>query len=355
MTLANRQPEPLSPEIDEQPAKANWLKAVLFLQTNARWIKWGLLVILLLLALMGPTYLSTYWLTLAFPLFNYMTMAQSWNFVGGYGGQFSLGHSLFVGIGSYTLAVLLLHSNIPIYLALPLCGLLASCIATIAALLLMRLREAYFVIGSLGLTMAALTWMINWAYTGQTSGLNLPPDATLDYTTLYYLSLALLVLTVVCIVLLVRSPFGLRLMAIRDDEDAAAELGVNSFPIKLATFAISAFFIGVAGALTALQYLSIEPYSAFSLNWVTTMIIITVIGGISTSVGPLIGAIVIFTLQQALQGYENLSSLLVGVLLILIIRLMPDGIWTTLVHGFQQLAEAILKQRGTSQHKKNVV
>jgi branched-chain amino acid transport system permease protein len=145
------------------------------------------------------------------------------------------------------------------------------------------------------------------------------------------------------------------LMAIRDDEEAAAELGVYSFPVKLATFAISAFFIGVAGALIALQNLSIEPYSAFSLNWVTTMIIITVIGGISTSVGPLIGAVVIFTLQQALQGYENLSSLLIGVLLILIIRLMPEGIWTTLVHGFQRLAETILKQHATDQHKKNVV
>lgn len=345
MALANRPPEPLSSEMSESPASTNWPEPVLLLQRSARWIKAGSLLILLALAFMGPTYLSTYWLTLAFTLFIYMTMAQSWNFIGGYGGQFSLGHSLFVGVGSYTLAVLLLHSSLPFYLALPLCGLMASALATVAALLLMRLREAYFAIGSLGLTMAGLTWMINWSYTGQTSGLNLPPAVTLDYTTLYYLSLALLVLTMLCIVLLIRSPFGLRLMAIRDDEEAAAELGVYSFPVKLATFAISAFFIGVAGALIALQNLSIEPYSSFSLNWITTMIIITVIGGISTSVGPLIGAVVIFTLQQALQGYENLSALLVGVLLILIIRLMPDGIWTTLIHASQRLTEIILKQR----------
>jgi branched-chain amino acid transport system permease protein len=186
--------------------------------------------------------------------------------------------------------------------------------------------------------MAGLTWMINWSYTGATSGLELPPDATLDFTTLYYLALALLVLTMLCIVLLVRSSFGLRLMAIRDDEDAAAELGVHSFPVKLSAFALSAFFIGIAGALIALKTLSVEPNSAFSLDWAITMIIITVIGGISTSTGPLIGAIVIFTLQQTLQGYENLSSLLTGVLLILIIRLAPEGIVRMISKFFNRIA-----------------
>src|SRR5258708_40351895 len=145
--------------------------------------------------------------------------------------------------------------------------------------------------------MAALIWMINWSYTGATSGLNLPPTAALDYTTLCYLSLALLVLTMVCIVLLVRSPFGLRLMAIRDDQEAAAELGVNSFPVKLITFAVSAFFVGVAGALIALNSLSIEPKSAFRLYLVITMIIITIIGGKSTSKRPLNRDVVVFNVQ----------------------------------------------------------
>jgi branched-chain amino acid transport system permease protein len=352
MSLTDSQPESPLPDMLEPPPRR--LKAVLFLLRSSRWIQGGLLVIFLIFALLGPSYLGTYGLTLAFTLFNYMTLAQSWNLVGGYGGQFSLGHSLFVGVGSYTVAVLIIHTNIPLYLAIPLSGLMAACIALVAALLLMRLREAYFSIGSLGLTMAGLTWMINWPYTGQASGLNLPPTVTLDYSTLYYLSLVLLIMTVTCIALLVRSPFGLRLMAIRDDEDAAAELGVYSFPVKLTAFAISAFFIGVVGALIALNSLNIEPNSAFSMDWVTTMIIITVIGGISTLTGPLIGAIVIFALQQLLQGYENLSALLIGLLLILIIRLVPDGIWTTLRIGILRLVEIMLKQRSTRQQKKNV-
>ncbi len=139
-------------------------------------------------------------------------------------------------------------------------------------------------------------------------------------------------------------------MAIRDDQEAAAELGVYSFPVKLITFVISAFFVGLAGALIALNNGSIEPNSAFSLNWVITMIIITIIGGIATSVGPLIGAVVFFTLQQALQGYQNVSTLLIGVLLILIIRLAPDGIWKVLVDGFQWLTEIGLKRRSANKH-----
>ena len=360
MTLSDRQPEPLSPKTVEQPEKRTWFEKVPVLKRSGRWIKWGILVLLLVLAFLGPTYLSVFDLTLAFTLFNYMTLAQSWNLLGGYGGQFSLGHSLFVGVGSYTVAVLLLHTGMPLYLTLLASGCLASGIAAIAALLLMRLREVYFSIGSLGLAMAALTWMINWSYTGASSGLSLPPTAALDYSTLYFLSLALLVLTMVCIVLLVRSPFGLRLMAIRDDQEAAAELGVYSFPVKLITFAISAFFVGIAGALIALNNGSIDPNSAFSLNWVITMIIITIIGGIATSMGPLIGAVVFFTLQQALQGYQNWSTLLIGVLLIIIIRLAPGGIWKVLVDGFQRLTEIGLKlrpanQQSTSQREEDTV
>ncbi len=342
--LSIRQPEPFPPnDKPEQIVSHDQPGKMSSLLRNWRWLKWVLLAALVLLTLLGPSYLSVYNLTLAFALFNYMTLAQAWNLVGGYGGQFSLGHSLFVGAGAYTVAVLLLHTSLPLYLTILLSGCFAAAIAALVALLLMRLREAYFSIGSLGLTMAALTGMINWPYTGQSSGLNLPYSAALDYATLYYLSLGLLVLTIFSIVLLVRSSFGLRLMAIRDDAAAAAELGVNSFPVKLTAFAISAFFIGVVGALMALNNLTIEPNSIFSMNWVTTMIIISVIGGISTVTGPILGALVFFVLQQALQSYENLSTLLIGVVLILIIRLMPEGIWQAWLRGWRWLMQDVFK------------
>src|SRR5258708_24084853 len=138
MTLSDRQPEPLSPETVEQSAKRIWFEKVPVLKRSGRWIKWGILVLLLVLAFLGPTYLSVFDLTLAFTLFNYMTLAQSWNLLGGYGGQFSLGHSLVFGVVSYTVAVLLLHCGMPLYLTLLASGCLASGIAAIAALLLIR-------------------------------------------------------------------------------------------------------------------------------------------------------------------------------------------------------------------------
>lgn len=173
----------------------------------------------------------------------------------------------------------------------------------------------------------------------------MPSSATLDYATLYYASLSVLVLTIVYLVVLIRSPFGLRLMAVRDDEDAAAELGVNSFQVKMIAFTVSAFFVGLVGALIALQNASIEPNSAFSLNWTVNMIIMAVLGGLATTKGPLIGAVVIFTLQQQLQGYGSWSTLVIGLLLIIMIRLAPEGIWVLLRQGAQRLAQMTIARQ----------
>jgi branched-chain amino acid transport system permease protein len=306
---------------------------------SRRWMVWVIIGVVLAVLVAGPSYLNLYTLSLGFSLFNFMILALSWNLIGGYGGQFSLGHAIFVGAGSYTLAVLLVHTGIPLYLAVLLSGVLAALIATLSGLLLLRLRSAYFSVGTLGIALAGLSWMINWSYTGGTQELSLPPSATLDYSTLYYASLGVLVLTIVCLVLLIRSSFGLQSMAVRDDEDAAAELGVNSFLVKMTAFTVSAFFVGLAGALIALQNVSIEPNSAFSLDWTVSMIIMSVLGGLATTVGPLIGAVVIFTLQQQLQSYDSWSTLLIGLLLIIAIRLAPEGIWVLLRQGFERATQ----------------
>jgi branched-chain amino acid transport system permease protein len=308
-----------------------------FLRRAGPWLCWGAAVVVLALLVAGPNYLSLYGLSQGFTLFVYMVLALSWNLVGGYGGQFSLGHAVFVGAGSYTVAVLLLHTGVPLALAIPLSGGLTALIAALSAFPLFRLRNVYFSVGTLGIAMAGLSWMINWSFTGGTQELSLPPSASLDYATLYYLSLGLLVLTIVCLVLLVRSPFGLRLMAVRDDEDAAIELGVNSFRVKMMAFTISACIAGIAGALIALQNLSIEPNSAFSLNWTVNMTIMSVLGGLATMTGPLIGAVVIFALQQLLQNYGSWSTLLTGLLLIVIIRVAPEGIWVVLRRAIVRL------------------
>ena len=342
MNISNRQPS-----VEEQPRqmRQGWSELPAFIGRSRRWLGWATMVVVLAVLVTGPSYLSLYTLSLGFTLFDFMILALSWNLIGGYGGQFSLGHAIFVGAGSYTVAVLLVHTGVPLYLAVPLSGVLAALIAALSGLLLLRLRSAYFSVGTLGIALAGLSWMINWSYTGGTQELSLPPSATLDYSTLYYASLSVLVLTIACLVVLIRSPFGLRLMAVRDDEDAAAELGVNSFLVKMIAFTVSAFFVGLAGALIALQNVSIEPNSAFSLNWTVNMIIMAVLGGLATTTGPLIGAVVIFTLQQQLQGYGSWSTLVIGLLLIVMIRLAPEGIWVLLRQGAQRLAQMTIARQ----------
>jgi branched-chain amino acid transport system permease protein len=275
----------------------------------------------------GPQYLSLYDVVIAFTLFTYMTMAQAWNLIGGYGGQFSLGHAMFVGIGSYATALLLIHTSLPLWLAVVLSGLVASAIAAGAAVPLLRLRSVYFAVGTLGVSLAAVSWMINWGYSGKTSGLNLPTNAFLSFDDLYYAAGSLAVFTTAAVALVARSPYGLRLQSVRDDEDAAAELGVDGFRVKLVAFMLSAFFVGVAGGLIAVQKANLEPYSAFSLTFTTNMIIMTVIGGLGTIVGPLIGSFLIFELQQQLQSYQDWSTLITGALLVVIIRIAPAGLW----------------------------
>jgi branched-chain amino acid transport system permease protein len=290
-----------------------------------RW-GWASGVAFALVLILGPMFLGDYGLTLGFTLCIYASMAQAWNLIGGYGGQFSLGHGMFVGTGAYTVGVLLVHSRLPPAVAVLIGGLTAAVVAATAALPLLRLRAAYFSVGSLGIALAGVSWMINWRYTGATSGLYLPTDALPDAIALYYVAVGLLVVTTASVGLLVRSRFGLRLMAVRDDEDAAAELGVNGFSVKLTAFTISAFFTGLAGGLVSLQKISLEPYSAFSVTWATSMIVMCVVGGLSTLAGPIVGAFVIFGLQQLLLDFLTLSSLMIGVLMIVILLIAPNGL-----------------------------
>jgi branched-chain amino acid transport system permease protein len=298
----------------------------------------GVAVGVCLLALAsGPGFLSDYNLVLAFTLFNYMSLAQAWNLVGGYGGLFSLGHAMFVGIGAYSAGLLLLHTGLPIGAAIVLAAAIAAVIGGLVAIPILRLRNVYFSVGTLGIALAVQAWFINWEYSGGTSGLNLPTETILSYDTLYYMAAGCLALTTLVVWGMVRGGFGLRLMAIRADEQTAREVGVRVVPVKLVAFTVSAFLVGLVGAIGALQSLYLEPYTAFGLSFTINMIIMSVIGGLGTIPGPLIGAFVVFELEQQLQDYPSWSILITGIALILIIRLAPGGLWGVIVRAWEWL------------------
>jgi branched-chain amino acid transport system permease protein len=284
-------------------------------------------VIVLLALFDGPHWLSEDDVVLAITLFASMSMAQGWNLLGGYGGQFSIGHGLFVALGGYTTTLVLIHTGLPIWVSVMLAGVVCAAVGAAMAVPLLRLRGVYFSVGTIGVLLAVQAWFINWTYVGQTTGVVMPNRGTLGFNTQYYMGAALVVLTTMVVWALVRSRYGLRLMAVRDDEMAAGELGVNGFRVKLIALTISGFLVGLAGSMNAFQQLSLEPYSAFSITWGIQMILACVIGGLGTIPGPLIGAALMFELQQRLQSASNVTPLIEGGILLVIIRFAPGGIW----------------------------
>jgi branched-chain amino acid transport system permease protein len=305
-----------------------WMRPEVSKLLRSRVLSTTLALVALIAALLSaPSYLPPYGLVVGFTLLTSITMAEAWNLVGGFGGQFSMAHSLFVGVGSYTTATLLVRTGWSLPLVMVFSGLLPAAIAAATGLVIMRLRSVYFSVASLGMALAVQAWMINWQYTGATSGLSFPGSDAPDENTLYLMAAGLTVVSTATVVGLVRSRFGLMLMAIRDDEDAAAGVGVRSLRIKVLSFTLSALIVGLVGSLIALQQVSIEPYSAFSFDWTINMIVISVLGGIGTWQGPIVGAIFVVTIDQLLEQYQALSTLIVALCLIAVVRLLPHGMW----------------------------
>jgi branched-chain amino acid transport system permease protein len=311
----------------------------------------GMLVLLIIvvLALMadGPSLLGEGNETLWTTMFTLMAMAQAWNLLGGYCGQFSIGHGLFVGLGGYTTTMLLIHTGLPLAAAIAGAAVAGGIIAGVTAVPLLRLRGVYFSVGTIGLLLAVQAWFTNWGYAGQTTGVIMPEQGTLGFSTQYYMAAGLVVVTTFIVWGGVRSRFGRQLMAVRDDEEAAAELGVNGFRIKLIAMALSAVLVALAGSMNAFQQLSLEPYSAFSISWAINMILACVIGGLATIPGPLIGAALMFELQQRLQGTSDLAPLIEGAILLVVIRFAPGGIWGLVCRFAVNLKDRFIVRRST--------
>lgn len=310
-------------------------------------------VIVLIVAFLGPGYLSQNLINLGTTLFTLIVISQSWNLIGGYAGQFSMGQSMLVGLGGYATALILLNSAIPIEWAVVLSGLVAAVAAAIFAVPVLRLRGVSFSIGTLALALAVQAWMVVWKFGGRTIGLNLP-ELNIRLATQYYVSLTVAVVATVVVAVVAKTTFGLRIMAVRDDEDAAKQVGVNTFVAKFWAFVLSALFAGVAGALILIHNPHIEPRGAFDFNIAVTAIVACVIGGLSTVVGPLIGTVIVFVIQQAFLSYGEYAKVILGIVMLVVILVAPEGLWGLLKRGGPPLmvsTRRILHVRGRSRPK----
>ena len=272
--------------------------------------------------------LTRYELDVGFTLLTFLVLALAWNILGGFGGQVSLAVSGFVGVGMYATTLLLEKSGTSTIVAILGAGVAGAVGAAIFSFPLFRLRAAYFSVGTLALTLAAQAAVVNWSYAGATQGINVPFDKVPENTDLFLLALLLVAITLALSLWIRRGSFGLRLMAVRDNEDAAGTLGVDAFRVKFVAFVLTSFLIGLVGGLLALRQVSIEPGAAFGLSWTINAIVMAAVGGVGTILGPVVGVfIVYYGIQTQLEDNPELGTIITGLLLVVIVRFAPEGVW----------------------------
>ncbi|MBW1913209.1 MAG: branched-chain amino acid ABC transporter permease, partial [Deltaproteobacteria bacterium] len=232
-----------------------------------------------------------------FMAFTFVALSQSWNLVAGYTGQISLGLHAFFGLGAYAVAIGWLQGITGYFdpLGFLFAGLAPALLAVLIGIpLLSKLRGDYFALGTLGLgEIMRVIFIQGRALTGGSAGLMLPSSVYTSMTPYYFVALLLAIFATVVIYLMVKSSLGWALIAIRDDETAAAANGIHVLKYKVLAFAVGAFIAGLCGSLQAYYLFHIHPQNFFGLNWTLYPILMCVMGGTGTITGPIIGAILL--------------------------------------------------------------
>jgi branched-chain amino acid transport system permease protein len=274
---------------------------------------------------LAPAGLSPFLVQFLINLFMLAALAESWNIIGGFTGYASFGNVAFFGIGAYTTGVLLTVAAWPFALALAAGGLLAMAFAGLIGMPILRLKGHYFAIATLGVAETMREIVYNLKITGGGTGLTMP--ITKSPLPFFYLMLAILVAATLVNWWLSASRFGYGLIAIREDEDAAMAMGINTALYKTAAFALSGAFAGLVGGVFAYWITFIDPDGVFRVIVTIQMIIMAVFGGMGTVVGPLLGAFVLASVSELLSTQlVSLAELFNGLIVIFVVLFMPKGL-----------------------------
>ena len=338
----------------------------------------GLVVVLVLVpAGMGA---NDYALHLLFSIFVFATLGHAWNLMAGYAGMLTFGQQVFIGLGGFAQAILFYYTPTSIWLAWPAAGIVSLLFAWLlclplreaggkrrikigvgiavilwvlyewlifvhpaadvfgshyvrrvaillliflGALPLLRLQGAYFAIATWLIAESVSSLFNGWRVVGAGGGMQLKSNVT--QAQLYYVSLVLLVVTTAIIWRWMRSPYGLALTAVRDDEDAARSSGVDVARVKAAVFLVSAAITGLASGLYFMDVIIITPGSAFAISWASTIVFVVVAGGMGSVAGPIVGAIVYIVIDRIVGAIAGQGLLVLGVLSILLMLVLPRG------------------------------
>ena len=265
--------------------------------------------------------------------FLYISMASSWNILGGYAGYISLGHNVFYAIGGYLSGVLLLYYGISPFLTWPLAGLLALLVGFGFGFITLRIRRGpAFIISTIALLMMVRIMFDNWEYIGGSNGISLPlMDLPVEMVKIpfYYALLILAVVTVYSSYWIRHAKFGLGLLAISQDETKAESAGIPTSFYKILAFAISGFFVGIAGAFWG-QYLTYMRPNIFLIILIAAnMVLMSILGGRGTVAGPVLGAVILVAVNEFFLsqfGGSELNIVGTGVIMLVVLLFFPLGI-----------------------------
>jgi branched-chain amino acid transport system permease protein len=283
----------------------------------------GLLLVILVLLATLTLYASAYTVILVTSILMYVVLTVSWAIFSGPTGYISLATAAFFGVGIYTSAVLGMRLPLPAVIAVA--GLASACLALIVGAITLRLRGIYFAIFTFGLV-ELIKNLLLW-YEVKFSGTRGRFVILVDNETIYHIMLAILVVLLITAYLIRRSRFGLALRSIGENEGAAAHMGVNVTAVKIGAFAISAIFMGAAGAIMATRWTYVDPYIAFDALFSFMPTLMAIFGGMGQLYGPVLGAALFAYLEEVLiTRFPYYYMLLFGIILVIVVLYLPNGL-----------------------------
>jgi branched-chain amino acid transport system permease protein len=305
------------------------------------WLSWKNLLMLgtLFLLVLVPKFANPYIMNVMIMILFYAFLGQSWNILGGYCGQLSFGHAAFLGIGAYTSTVLYIKLGVTPWIGMFIGGLLGMLAGIFIGYVSFKysLKGIFFALVTLSFAEILRLIALNWWFIGGGMGILIPTKGTsfsdfqfISKTPFYYMILVLLILILLITAYIERSRMGSYFFAIREDEEAAESLGVNTLRYKIIASAISSFFTALGGTFFAQLLLFIYPDTVFGVDLSTEILLRPMIGGVGTKLGPVFGAFLLGPVseitRELFKGYSGVYLMIYGLIIVFVVLYMPDGI-----------------------------
>jgi ABC-type branched-subunit amino acid transport system ATPase component/ABC-type branched-subunit amino acid transport system permease subunit len=287
-----------------------------------------------------------YWQGVLFLCFLFAIMASGWNIISGFAGYISLGQSAFMGLGAYTTALLALHLNVTPWAMIPLGGVLAALVAAVLGVVIMRTRGHAFVIITIAFLLILQLATLNWtSFTGGSNGLTLPITTyprDWQYAPFYYVLLGVLGLQIVMSWWIRRTKFGMGLIAIREDEDKAGAVGINTSVYKVLAFVASAVLIGVAGGVYAYYVTFVDYRGMYNIQNSVLVVLAALLGGRGTVLGPVLGGFAVQIIKEEANvhfGTTQMNLVVYGLVMAAVVLFLPRGVVPSVARWARERAD----------------